>query len=157
MFGSSNRKTWREEAARLLESNEKLSDRLAEFQIQIEVMGEVLEQKDQRMMEFIDQLHNTMGGERAPTCEAEALNDLRMIRARSDMYVAIREVLAGRFSPDQAILRRIAGAVGTSQLDIESVVNRAGQLSQVHSENAGLRRDLVLAKQEIDDLEDDCD
>lgn len=157
MFGS-NRKTLRNAThKRLLEENNKLSDRLFEFQTQIEVMGEALEMAEKRMLRFIDQLHNTMGGASVPTCEAEALDALRFIRGRADKYVAIREVLAGRFDPDQAILRRIACAVGTSQLDIESVIKRAGQLSQVNSKNAELTRDLVRARQEIEELEDDCD
>lgn len=154
MFGS-NTKTWRAEAKRLLEQNEQLSQRCAEHQTTVEVAIAAMERKDKELMEFIHKLHNTMGGDSVPTCEAEALAQLRVIRGRADKYLAIREVLAGRFNPDEHVLRRIACAVGTSHLDLDSVVERAGQLSQVHVKNAELFRELTEANQRIDELENE--
>ena len=158
-----NRKAWREEVKRLLdenntlrEQNEQLSKHCADHQTYVEVAAEALERKDQELMAFIHKLHNTMGGEHVPTCEAEALEALRLIRGRADKYLAIREVLAGKFDPDQAILRRIACSVGTSQLDIDSVVERAGELSNVHVKNAEMFRELVEARRRIEELEDEA-
>lgn len=119
----------------------------------VEVMGASLTQKDNAFIEFIDQIHNVMGGTMRITSEADAMKRLRELRAHADQYVAIREVLAGRFDPDAQLLKQIACAAGCSQFDIDSLRNRVSHLAGVLGENVKLSNELRAAKAKIEELE----
>lgn len=142
-----------QELQELRDQNEQLSTRCAEHQTHVEVANEAMNRNEAALMEFLRRLHHTMGGKKEPTCEEDTIADLRRIRAQSDMYLNIRAMLAGRFNADEALVRRIACAVGTSMLDVDSVVERAGQLSQVHAENIRLNQELEKAQRRIEALD----
>jgi hypothetical protein len=128
---------WRERATAIAE-RDAMADRLAEFQTQIEVAAQALDRKDSELFEFIGKLHNTMGGATRPTCESEAMDRLRVIRAQADKYLAIRDALSGNLDVDATLLKRLACAMGTAELDVESVIGRANALAKVHQERTEL-------------------
>lgn len=132
-----------------------MSERLHEMQVTVEVQSEALTQKDVELMEFVHKLHETMGGEKRLNSEADALARLRELRGNSDTYLAIRAVIRGNYDPDAELLRRLACAVGTSQLDVDSVIRRAAQLSTALTKNAGLQYELRNAKSLIEELEEE--
>lgn len=140
---------WRERATAIAQ-RDALSNRLAEFQIQVEVAALALEQKDLEMFKFVGCLHETMGGETRPMCETEALARLRVIRAQADKYLAIRDALAGSLDVDAVLLRRLACAMGTSQIDCEAVIGRANALAKVNVTNGELTRTIARMQAEMD-------
>lgn len=132
-----------------------MAERLHEMQVTVEVQSEALTQKDEELMKFVALLHETMGGEKKLRTEADALSQLRLLRGQSDTYLAIRAAIRGDYDPDAALLRRLACSLGTSQLDVESVIARAAQLSTVLAKNAGLEYELRNSKELVDELEDE--
>lgn len=132
-----------------------MSERLHEAQVRIEVMAKALEQKDEALMEFVGKLHENMGGELKLTCEADAMARLRVIRAQAERYTAIMDVIDGRYDADEALLKRVACALGTSQFDVNSIISQAGHLAGVMSKNAELTLRVAKMQQEIEELEDE--
>lgn len=139
---------WRERATAISE-RDAMSDRLYEFEVQVKVAGEALVQKDSELHVFIEQLHNTMGGATLPTCESEALARLRVLRAQSDKYVAIRDALSGSLDADATLLRRLACAMGTADLSVESVIDRANTLAKMNVANGELKRTIARQHAEM--------
>lgn len=156
MFNRVNKRLKRERDEAVRQA-EQMGAQLENHQRTIEVMGEALTEKDTASAEFVGRLHETMGGAQALTCEGDALARLRVLRAHADQYIAIRDVLAGRFDPSVAVLKRVACAVGCAQFDVETVVERAGQIAQA---NTASKRELATAMGRVDELEgelnDDC-
>ena len=130
---------------------EGLSNQLALSQTHIEVAAEALDHKDAEMFALIEKLHQTMGGKRTPKNESEALERLREMRAHADLYLSIREVLAGRFTADKALLRRLACSLGTAQMDVDTVMARAGQMTNVMAVNRQLSAKVERLEREIED------
>lgn len=147
---------WRERATAIAQ-RDAMSNRLAEFQTQIEVAAQALDKKDIELFHFISRLHNTMGGETQPANESEALDRLRVIRAQADKYLAIRDALAGSLDVDAVLLKRLACAMGTSEIDCEAVIGRANALAKVHVTNGELNRENERLRAEVDRLDDDDD
>lgn len=145
----------------LRKQNDDLSDRLAEFQTQVEVAAEALTRKDVELLEFISRLHETMGGidgsRSAPKNEAEALDDLRDIREGADQYMAVLDVINGVFDADEHLLKRMACAAGCSQWDADTVIKRVGYLAAMQSTNAGLQRELAASRGKVEELEEERD
>lgn len=137
--------------ATLIAECDKMSDRLAEFQIQIEVAAEALAQKDAELFEFIERLHNTMGGLTRPTCESDALDRLRVIRAQADKYVVIRDALAGRIDPDAMLIRNLACAMGTAELNAVAIIARAQTLVKTNHLNTQLVQEVKSLQRQLDD------
>jgi len=125
---------------------ERLSDRLAQFQTVIEIQAEALSRKDAEMDAFVAKLHATMG---VPvSTEEDTFESLRTQRAHADLYRNIRAVLAGRYDADDALMRRLACAMGCSQWDSGSLVRRASNLAVG---NRKLELDLAQARARIEE------
>lgn len=145
---------------RLVRENAELEQQMRDMeaqlevsQAQIEVMNMAVEREAQKTVDFIGRLVHTMGegygGEISD--EAGTLAQLRVIRGRADKYVAIRDVLAGRFDPDDWLLKRLACALGTSQVDQKSVIERAGVLATANVRAAQMEVELRKAQDELAD------
>ena len=147
---------WRVRATAIAQ-RDAMADRLAEFQIQVEVAAQALDKKEIELFDFIGRLHNTMGGETQPANESEALDRLRVIRAQADNYLTIRGALAGNLDVDAVLLKRLACAMGTSALDVESVIGRANALAKVNVANGELVRENEQLLDRIDRLENEED
>lgn len=130
-----------------------MSDRLHEAQVQIEVMAQALDQKDAELMAFVGRLHENMGGELRLESEGDALARLRVIRAQAEMFTAIMDVIEGRYDADQALLKRVACALGISQFDVNSVISQAGRLAGAHSRELALIHKVKQLEEEIEELE----
>ena len=134
----------------------RMSDRLHEHQTQIEVMSEALNQKDTNMLELVGRLHENMGGTRVPKNEDDALVRLRSIRAQADRYQEIIAMVHGEYDADNALLKRVACALGTADFEVNHIISRAGHLAAAHSRELALKRELAEAKTEIAELEDEA-
>lgn len=149
MFENKVNKKLKRERDVATQQNEALSDHLHNHQQTIEVMGEALERKDKQLMEFVDRIHETLGGDVTPTCESETLDALRETRAHADLYRNIRKVLAGQYDAEEALCKRLACALGCSQWDAETLIRRASNLGvsnrQLTGELASSREDLKAA------------
>lgn len=140
-----------DEIVELREENEQLSERCEEHRVTASVATEAMEKE---ISAFVLHLHEAIGGEVPPTNEGELLEVIRRVREDADSYRAIRDVMGGKFKPDVMLLKRIACAVGTSQFDAETVIGRAGILSGAHVKNAELFRELTVANQKIEALQE---
>lgn len=144
----------------LIEANvqrDSMSEQLYTHQRTIEVMADTLEQKDAALLEFVGRLHENMGGELKLTCEGDALARLRVIRAQAERYTAILDMIHGSYDADEALLKRVACALGTSQLDVNSIISRAGHLAGAQSKNIELTLKIAEMQQEIEELEGELD
>jgi len=132
---------------------DSLSARLSEFQTQVEVAGEALQLKDLEFVSFLHELQEAIGGEF--TTRESALDCIRRIRAKGDLMQTIFDVIDGAFEPDAELLRRVACALGTSQLDVGSVLAQANGLGSVQAKNIELFRQLRTAQVRVAELEEE--
>lgn len=132
-----------------------LGDRLVEQQTRIELMQVEIVTKDEEYLKFISELHEHMG--ESVTGRDHTLQYVAGLRAQAETMQTIQIMLAGQYDADAALLRRLACAMGTSHMDLNSVVQRAGVLSQVNVRNAELERLVRQKEDKIDELEDELE
>ena len=135
-------------------SNEQvdaLGDRLMEHQTRIELMQVEIVTKDEEYLLFIAELHEHMG--RSVSGREHTLQYVANLRAQAETMQSIKAILAGQYDADAALLRRLACSMGTSHMDVDSVVQRAGVLSQVNVRNAEMERTVRQKQDTIDELE----
>lgn len=147
----------RKQLSELNDLLDAMGDKLHDHQVQIEVMGEALTQKDNDMLAFVHRLHETMGGNQKLTCEGDAMARLRVLRSHSDQYIAIMDVVNGNYCADFTLRKRIACSLGCAQFDTETIVKRASHLAGELPKNIELTRELGEKEQEIAELNEELD
>lgn len=78
------------------------------------------------------------------------LRRLTELRSSQDTMHQVWKVMTGIYDADQALLRRLACALGTSELDEAAVIRRASQMNLNTNRIAALERELESVQDEDD-------
>lgn len=143
-----------------------LGDRLCEMQTRVEVAQADLDRRQLAMEQHLRELAEVSGVHLDECTEEKVMASLRKLRVLAEQMNTIHEVQAGRFSPDNELVRRVACAVGTSSFDLKELLallgkaaGYRGQVANLSSKLDGKDAQIEALRRTIDELEnpDDLD
>ena len=145
----------REEARKADAAADALSNQCAMHQASAEVAQEGAMKYRAEFLEFANEIIGATGQ------EFDDLNKVadyvRDMRRKVDKYHHIINVMNDKFNPDEQLLRRMACALGTSQLDPNTVIARVDDLTTIKREKQAVERKLERATNELKEAQADLD